>query len=83
MRIWSFYERAGRTAIDSGDGELEKKIERVAPNINFFLWRPVLSTPRLCRLHELSDGTYSFFDLLDMHEALDAINVLPEVKPKL
>jgi hypothetical protein len=27
----------------------------------------------LCELHELSDGTYTLEDLLDMHEVMDTI----------
>jgi hypothetical protein len=31
---------------------------------------PVMRDPPLCTLKELSDGTYTFNDLADMHEAM-------------
>ena len=34
------------------------------------MWRPILSTPQLCTLHELKT-IYDIDDLMDMHEALD------------
>lgn len=40
-------------------------------NINWYLWRPVMRDPPLCRLRELQDGTYSINDLADFHEAMD------------
>ena len=30
-----------------------------------------MHNPPLCKLHELSDGTYSIDDLADFHEAMD------------
>lgn len=48
-------------------------MESLAPNLDLFLWRPVISDPSLCSLKELDDGTYNINDLLDMHEALDLI----------
>lgn len=40
-------------------------------NISWYLWRPVMRDPPLCRLRELQDGTYSINDLADFHEAMD------------
>ena len=39
-----------------------------APNVNMFLYTPVVE--KLWRQHEIWDGTYTFDDLLDIHEAL-------------
>lgn len=39
------------------------------------IWRPILCEQKLCALKDLEDGTYSINDLMDMHEALDLIEV--------
>ena len=43
-------------------------------NINWYIWRPIVSEPQLCTLKELKDGTYNINDLADMHEALDVMH---------
>jgi len=42
------------------------------PNVDMYLWRPIISEPPLCQLCQLEDGTYNINDLVDMHEVLDA-----------
>lgn len=44
-------------------------MRRVAPNIDFFLHRPVLASPPICSYIELMNATLS--QLMDMHEMLD------------
>jgi len=46
---------------------------KLAPNLELYLWRPIISSPQMCYLKELEDGTYSIKDLADMHEALDLL----------
>lgn len=45
-------------------------MERHCPNIDLFIWAPVIAQPPLCSLAELENGTYSLTDLMDFHEAL-------------
>ena len=51
-----------------GDGKVEA-IE--SANINWYLMRPVMREPPLCRYAELHDGTYTLNQLADLHEAMD------------
>lgn len=44
-------------------------MKRVAPNLNFFLYRPALAAPPMCSFLECEKITLK--QLLDMHEALD------------
>jgi len=44
-------------------------VKQVAPNLNFFLYRPALSSPPLCSFLECERITLK--QLMDMHEALD------------
>jgi hypothetical protein len=46
----------------------EREVKRIAPNLNLFLWRPVLA--ELCSYTELKT-TITLAELYDMHEALD------------
>lgn len=41
----------------------------MAPNLNFYLFRPAMSEPPLCSWAECQAATLN--DLADMHEALD------------
>ena len=75
-RIWGFYQRCGAADVTAGVVDVGR-LQRVAPNIDFYVMRPTLATPQLCKLCELQDGTYNINDLADMHEAL---NFMIEVK---
>lgn len=44
-------------------------MKQVAPNLNFFLYRPAISNPPLCSFLDCERITLK--QLLDMHEALD------------
>lgn len=69
--IWKFFKRRREpTAVKQVD-ENTVDISKQAPNLDFYVWRPILSEPPLCSLKELSDGTYTINDLADMHEALN------------
>ena len=50
-----------------------------APNINWFVWRPLINDPPLCTLRELQDGTYDVNDLADFNEV---IAVLTEARAR-
>lgn len=56
----------------AGDGKALSADEaaRIAPNINLFLWRPVLAPEPLCTYRDIREWV-TITDLLDMHEALD------------
>ena len=49
---------------------------RIAPNLNFFLYRPALATPPLCSFLECERITLR--QLMDMHDALDLRAALSE-----
>lgn len=76
-RIWKFYRRHKRP-ISAGNAKESSKLLKSAPNLDLYLWRPVISEPSLCTLAELDNGTYSYDDLLDMHEALDLLRAMNE-----
>lgn len=44
-------------------------MKRIAPNLNFFLYRPALADPPLCSW--LDCERINLKQLMDMHEALD------------
>lgn len=44
-------------------------MKRVAPNLDFFLYRPALAEPPLCSWSDVDRLTLT--QLLDMHEALN------------
>lgn len=68
--VWKFFSRIAVYSVEVEGGE---NYSKSAPNIDLYLWRPVISEPYLCKIKELQDGTYSINDLADMHEALDLI----------
>ena len=74
--VWRFFRRSGVYDQVGSKGK-QINLKQIAPNINIFLWRPILSDPQLCTLKELQDGTYNINDLMDMHEGL---NLLRKVK---
>ncbi len=43
----------------------------ILPEINTYIWRPILSTPQLCTYFELKTGKIDLYDLEKMHQALD------------
>jgi hypothetical protein len=45
-------------------------VKRVAPNLNMFLWRPVLAEPPLYSMSDLRHWV-TLSDVFDAHEALD------------
>jgi hypothetical protein len=47
-------------------------MRRIAPNIDLFLWRPVLSDPPVYTLRDLHTWVI-LRDVFDAHEALDLI----------
>lgn len=72
--VWRFFSRS---AVHSVRGNGGTDYTKIAPNLDLYLWRPILSEPPLCSLKELQDGTYGINDLMDMHEAL---NLMIKVK---
>lgn len=66
--VWGFFRRS--LPVKTG-GEIINIDPRSIPNINLYLWRPVICDPPLCSYSQLIDGTYTIDDLADMHEALD------------
>lgn len=48
----------------------EAEARRAAPNINLFLWRPILAAPPIYTQHDLKTWV-TLSDVLDAHEALD------------
>jgi len=47
-------------------------MKRIAPNLDFFLWRPILSDPPLYTQKDLYTWVI-LKDVFDAHEALDLI----------
>lgn len=73
--VWRFFHRSGSYVLASTGNKID--YARLFPNIDLFVWRPVISEPQLCTYKELCDGTYNLNDLMNMHEAL---NLLTKVK---
>mgnify|MGYP000959768080 FL=1 len=48
----------------------DREIARIAPNLNLFLWRPILADPPLYTQSDLRHWV-TISDVLDAHEALD------------
>ena len=48
----------------------EAEVRKVAPNLNLFLWRPILADPPLYTQKDLKEWV-TISDVLDAHEALD------------
>lgn len=74
--VWRFFRRRRVYERIAPTGKIDLKKE--APNLDLFLWGPVLFTPQLCQLRELQDGTYNINDLMDMHEAMKLMNKVRE-----
>ena len=55
----------------------ELELSRIAPNLNMFMWRPLLSDPPLLTMRDLNEWV-TIKDLLDAHEALDLKSALAE-----
>jgi hypothetical protein len=65
VQLLGFFLRGG-----AGDARGNPGFDAVDfPSLDAFLWRPVMAG--MWRQHELFDGTYSFDDLLQVHEFLD------------
>ena len=43
----------------------------IYPELNGYLIKPLLVNPPMCTLKELSDGTYSLYDLEVMHQIIE------------
>lgn len=54
-------------------------MEHIAPNLNLFVWRPVLADPPLCTVADLKSWV-TLADLYDMHEAMDLRSAMAEKK---
>lgn len=52
-------------------------MKRVAPNLNMFLWRPMISDPPLYTMRDLREWV-TLVDVLDAHEALDLKGAMSE-----
>jgi hypothetical protein len=48
----------------------ENQLNKIAPNLNLFLWRPVLAEPPLYTQKDLREWV-TLWDAFDAHEALD------------
>lgn len=70
--ILRFFRRNARTSRLSEENVIDTK--NISPNLNMYIWRPIISSPSLCFLKDLQDGTYNINDLADMHEALDLLS---------
>ena len=46
------------------------ELKRIAPNLDIFMWRPLLSDPPMLTMRDLNEWV-TIKDLLDAHEALD------------
>lgn len=55
----------------------EQQIRRIAPNLNFFLWRPILADPQIYTLQDLRTWV-TLDDVFDAHEALDLKGAMNE-----
>jgi len=44
---------------------------KIYPELNGYLIRPLLVSPPMCQLHQLLDGTYELYDLEVMHQVMD------------
>lgn len=49
-----------------------KSFVELFPDLDFFLYRGILNTPQMCSLKELTDGSYSMYDIYLLHELMDA-----------
>lgn len=47
-----------------------QRIAKIAPNLNLFLWRPIIASPPLYTMADLRTWV-TISDVLDAHEALD------------
>lgn len=58
----------------------------IYPELNGYLIKPLLVNPPMCTLKELSDGTYSLYDLEVMHQIIEIKQynpiVLEQIKPQ-
>jgi len=45
-------------------------VKRIAPNLDLFLWRPIISDPPLYGLRDLREWV-TLADVLDAHEAIN------------
>lgn len=52
-------------------------MSRIAPNLNLYLWRPILSDPPIYTQHQLKT-TITLMDVADAHEALDLKGAMTE-----
>jgi len=52
-------------------------VKRVAPNLEVFLWRPILADPPLYGMRDLKEWV-TLSDVLDAHEALDLRSAMAE-----
>lgn len=43
----------------------------IYPELNGFLLKPLLVNPPMCSLCQLSDGTYTLYDIEIMHQVLE------------
>jgi hypothetical protein len=55
----------------------ETRIREIAPNINLFLWRPILADPPVYTFADLQTWV-TLRDVLDAHEALDLRSAIAE-----
>lgn len=44
---------------------------KIYPNLNGFMIKPLLVNPPLCTLNQLQDGTYTIYDLEVMHQIIE------------
>jgi len=52
-------------------------LEEIAPNLDMFLWRPVIAEPPIYTQRDLKEWV-TLTDVLDAHEALDVRGALSE-----
>lgn len=52
-------------------------MKRIAPNLDLFLWRPIISDPPLYTMRDVKEWV-TLTDLLDAHEALDLKGAMAE-----
>ena len=48
----------------------QSEVNEIAPNLNLFLWRPIIAEPPLYSLRDLKEWV-TLADVMDAHEALD------------
>ncbi len=62
----------------SGKQLSEAQLKRIAPNLDLFLWRPILADPPVYTMRDLREWV-TLWDVFDAHEALDLRSALREL----